>query len=61
MMSMHGSMKHVFLACWHSGRREQGFGTVRFHTVEKATEAIEKYNETDLEGRSLSVFVDKFA
>jgi RNA recognition motif-containing protein len=39
----------------------QGFGTVRFYTAEHANEAIEKYHDTDLEGRKLSVFIDKFA
>lgn len=41
--------------------RSRGYGTVRFYTAEAAQSAISKFNETDLEGRSLTVFMDKFA
>lgn len=41
--------------------RTQGYGTVRFTTAEAAQRAIEKFNEAEWEGRTLSVFMDKFA
>ncbi len=39
----------------------QGFGTVRFNTLEAAQAAIGKWHEQDLDGRRLAVFLDKFA
>lgn len=41
--------------------RSRGYGTVRFTSTESAQAAIDKYNETEWEGRTLSVFMDKFA
>ena len=32
-----------------------------FNTTEAAQAAIDKFNETELEGRTLAVFMDKFA
>ncbi|MEW5304292.1 MAG: hypothetical protein WDW38_011071 [Sanguina aurantia] len=40
--------------------RSRGFGTVRFHSTEAAASAIEKFHESELEGRTLAVFLDKF-
>jgi RNA recognition motif-containing protein len=41
--------------------RSRGYGTVRFTGIESANSAIEKYNGTELEGRTLTVKLDKFA
>lgn len=40
--------------------RSRGFGTVRFLSLEAAASAIEKFHESELEGRTLAVFLDKF-
>ncbi len=39
----------------------RGFGTVRFSTMEDANAACEKLNNTDLEGRTITVRLDRFA
>lgn len=41
--------------------RSRGFGTVRFATKEEAEEACEKLNNTDLDGRTITVRMDRFA
>lgn len=41
--------------------RSRGYGTVRYETVEEASAAIEQFNGTELEGRTLSVRLDKYA
>lgn len=41
--------------------RSRGFGTVRFSTLEAAAAAIEQFNGTELEGRTLSVKLDAYA
>jgi hypothetical protein len=41
--------------------RSRGYGTVRFTGVDTANIAIEKFNGTELEGRTLTVKLDKFA
>jgi len=41
--------------------RSRGYGTVRFLTAEAAAEAVEKTHGTELEGRTLTVFLDKYA
>ena len=41
--------------------RSRGYGTVRFTTVESATAAIEGKHATELEGRTLTVKLDRFA
>jgi len=41
--------------------RSRGYGTVRYATPEEAAAAIEQFNGTDLEGRTLSVRLDKYA
>lgn len=38
----------------------QGFGTVRFTNTDAANRAVAQFNETVLEGRTLSVFIDKW-
>lgn len=43
-----------------SDGRSRGYGTVRFTEPEYATQAIEKYHGTQLEGRTLTVFLDKY-
>jgi RNA recognition motif-containing protein len=44
-----------------SDGRSKGFGTVRFLNPEAASKAVEMNNNTELEGRTLAVFLDKFA
>jgi RNA recognition motif-containing protein len=39
----------------------QGWGTVRFTTKDAASFAIEKFHGSQLEGRTLTVFLDKKA
>jgi hypothetical protein len=39
----------------------QGWGTVRFTTTEAANAAIEQFHGSSLEGRTLTVFLDKKA
>jgi RNA recognition motif-containing protein len=39
----------------------RGFGTVRFATQEDALAACAKLNNTQLEGRTISVRIDRFA
>lgn len=41
--------------------RSRGFGTVRFSTKEDADAACTKLNETDIEGRTITVRIDRFA
>ena len=41
--------------------RSRGFGTVRFGTKEEAQKAIDGMNETEIEGRPVSVRLDKYA
>ncbi|KFM25394.1 putative RNA-binding protein, partial [Auxenochlorella protothecoides] len=41
--------------------RSRGYGTVRFTTLEAAAAAIEQFNGTELEGRTLSVKLDAYA
>lgn len=39
----------------------RGFGTIRFSCQEDAASAIEKMNNTDLDGRRITVHVDRYA
>eukprot|EP00891_Asterochloris_glomerata_P003571 jgi/Astpho2/3571/Aster-06479 len=41
--------------------RSRGYGTLLFETKEAAQEAINKHHGTDLEGRTLTVKLDKYA
>ena len=41
--------------------RSRGYGTVRFTSAEAANAAIEGKHATDLEGRTLTVKLDRFA
>lgn len=41
--------------------RSRGYGTVRFATPEAAQAAIEQVHGSDLEGRTLTVKLDRFA
>lgn len=43
------------------GGRSRGFGTVRFESAEQAQQAIEQFHNSELEGRTLTVRLDKFA
>ncbi len=39
----------------------QGYGTVRFESVESAQAAIEKFHGSECEGRTLTVKLDQYA
>ncbi len=39
----------------------QGYGTVRFEATEAAQKAIEDFNGYELEGRTLTVRLDRYA
>lgn len=52
---------HVPRVCVVRVRVLQGWGTVRFATTEAATAAIEQFHGSQLEGRTLTVFLDKKA
>ncbi len=39
----------------------QGYGTVRFESVEAAQAAIEKFHGSECEGRTLTVKLDQYA
>lgn len=41
--------------------RSRGFGTVRFATKEDAVQACEKMNNSQIDGRTISVRIDRFA
>ena len=41
--------------------RSKGFGTVCFTTKEEAEAAIERFHETEVEGRKISVRIDQYA
>lgn len=41
--------------------RSRGYGTVQFSSKEEAQAAIEQFNGTELEGRTMSVKVDQYA
>lgn len=55
-----GGVERADVATGNDGR-SRGFGTVRFSSPEAAQAAIAKFHETELEGRNLSVFLDRFA
>lgn len=38
----------------------QGYGTVKFTTKEAAEAAVARYHESELEGRRLAVFIDRY-
>lgn len=46
---------------YDSWGRSRGFGTVRFTQKEEAEEACNKLNNTQIEGRTISVRIDRFA
>jgi RNA recognition motif-containing protein len=39
----------------------QGYGTVRFSNEEAAQRAVAKFDNMEWDGRSLKVFVDRYA
>eukprot|EP00798_Chlamydomonas_sp_ICE-L_P029132 gene29131-32350_t len=41
--------------------RSRGYGTVLFATPEGATAAIDKWQESEIDGRKIAVFLDKYA
>ena len=42
-------------------RRSKGFGTILFQRQEDANAAIQRMNDTEFEGRTISVRLDRFA
>lgn len=63
-------LKPIFEPCGEISRadvvygrdgRSRGYGTIRFETPEAAEKAIRDFHGTDLEGRTLTVKLDKFA
>ncbi|KAG2444760.1 hypothetical protein HXX76_001504 [Chlamydomonas incerta] len=40
--------------------RSRGYGTVKFTTKEAAEAAVARYHESELEGRRLAVFIDRY-
>jgi RNA recognition motif-containing protein len=55
-----GEVTHAEVQIGKDGR-SRGYGTVGFSSVEEATAAIEKVHGTELEGRTLTVKLDRFA
>lgn len=55
-----GEVAHADVMFSQDGR-SKGWGTVRFNTTETAQAAIEQYHGSQLEGRTLTVFLDKKA
>lgn len=59
----------MLLICWQTSPAialdtvvlYRGFGTVRFSTKEEADAAAEKLNNTQIEGRTVTVRIDRFA
>lgn len=46
---------------YDSWERSRGFGTVRFTTPQDAEAACQKLNNSQIEGRTISVRIDRFA
>jgi len=55
-----GNVVHADIVLDNSGR-SKGFGTVLMSTPEEANKAIEMFNNTDFNGRTIQVKLDKFA
>ncbi|ORX79511.1 hypothetical protein BCR32DRAFT_281356 [Anaeromyces robustus] len=55
-----GNVVHADIVLDSNGR-SKGFGTVLMSTPEEANKAIEMFNETDFNGRTIQVKLDKFA
>jgi len=55
-----GNVVHADIILDSNGR-SKGFGTVLMSTPEEANKAIEMFNETDFNGRTIQVKLDKFA
>lgn len=60
MFSEYGDIEHCQIVFGRDGR-SRGYGTVKFTTTEAAQAAIDDHNNTELEGRRLTVKFDKFA
>lgn len=55
-----GNIERADVATGYDGR-SRGFGTVRFLGPESAQAAVARFHQTELEGRTLAVFIDRFA
>jgi len=55
-----GNVIHADIILDNNGR-SKGYGTVLMSTPEEATKAIEMFNDTDFNGRTIQVKLDKFA
>lgn len=55
-----GEVVRADVATDQSGR-SRGFGTIRFETVEQANEAIEVFHNSEMDGRVVTVRLDRFA
>jgi RNA recognition motif-containing protein len=60
MFAESGEVEKAEVMQAHDGR-SKGWGTVRFTTTEGASAAIEAFHGSQLEGRTLTVFLDKKA
>ncbi|KAG2501832.1 hypothetical protein HYH03_000331 [Edaphochlamys debaryana] len=54
-----GGVERADVVTGYDGR-SRGYGTVKFTTKEAADAAVARFNETDLEGRRLAVFIDRY-
>jgi len=55
-----GNVARADVAADQSGR-SRGFGTVRYETVDEANIAINTFNNTEMDGRTITVRLDRFA
>ena len=55
LFSAHGSVESAHVITDRTTGRSKGFGFVEMSSQSEAEEAIEKLNQTDMEGRSITV------
>jgi RNA recognition motif-containing protein len=60
MFEQFGDLEEAVIVYGRDGR-SRGYGTCRFSTADAAQEAITNYANYELEGRRLTVKLDKFA
>ncbi|GIL43820.1 hypothetical protein Vafri_1422 [Volvox africanus] len=54
-----GSVERADVVTGYDGR-SRGYGTVKFTTKDAAEAAVSRYHESELEGRRLAVFIDRY-